>query len=315
MDENPTNDPQSNFDILWDNVNNKYSFFELKNINWDSVYAYYDPQVNANTSKYELFEILDSMLYDLEDGHVNLRSEFDFSRNWSWYLNYPDNFNYELVERNYLGDNYKIAGGLEYTIIDSIGYIYYASFSNGFSHDNLDEVMNYMKGTKGLIVDVRNNGGGFLDNAFGLAQRLINEKKQVIITVEKSGPGTDEFDNALAYTLEPSKFVNYEGEIAILTNRRCYSATNTFAAIMWQFDNTVQIGDYTGGGGGIPIDNELPNGWTYRFSATKSLMPQPNNTYYDIENGIPPNIPLNNSKISELQGIDDILERALNEFR
>lgn len=315
MDENPVNDPQSNFDLLWENVNNKYAFFELKGIDWDSVYNYYDPLVNENITDQELFNVLDSMLYDLRDGHVNLRSPFDLNRNWNWYLGYPDNFNYELVERNYLGDDYKIAGSLYYTIIDSVGYIYYGSFSGGFSNESMDAVMSYMKDTKGLIVDVRNNGGGFLGNAFALGQRLVNSRKLVMVTFEKTGPGPDDFGNGLSYSLSPSERVNYEGPVALLTNRRCYSATNFFAGMLRAYDKVTQVGDQTGGGGGIPVDNELPNGWTYRFSATVSVIPVFDTAYYNIEQGIPPQIPVNNTPAHQLQGIDDILETALDLYR
>ncbi len=312
MDENPNDNPQTNFDILWENVRDKYAFFELKNIDWDSVYNHYDPMVNDNTTDEELFTVLDSMLYDLRDGHVNLRSPFNLSRNWNWYLNYPDNFDQDVIERNYLGENYRIAGGLQYTILlpDSIGYIYYGSFSSGFSLENLDEVMSYMKNTRGLIIDVRNNGGGFLSNAFALGQRLISTERQVLVTFEKTGPGPDDFGNGLGYTLRPSTGVNYDGEVAILTNRRCYSATNFFAGIMRSFENVTLIGDQTGGGGGIPVDNELPNGWTYRFSATVSLIPVNDTALANIEQGVPPHQQLDNNPQRELQGIDDIIERA-----
>lgn len=315
MDENPADNPQENFDILWNTINEKYSFLGLKNINWDSIRNHYEPLVTDDISNNDLFNIMDSMLYDLEDGHVNLISPFNVSRNWNWYLNYPDNFNREVLERNYLKDDYKIAGGLEYTIIDSVGYIYYGSFSSGFSVENLNAAINYMKGTKGLIFDVRNNGGGVLNNAFVLAQSLINEEKQVLITAEKTGPGHDDFGNSLSYTLKPAtNYAHYEGDVAVLINRRCYSATNTFAAIMFSFDNVRLFGDQTGGGGGIPIDSELPNGWRFRFSATRSLIPV-DDKYYDIERGIPPDVIVSNTEDRIAMGFDDILETALRELK
>ena len=315
MDDNPANNPHSNFDQLWQTVHDKYSFFDIKGINWDSVYSYYEPQVYAGMGKVELFNILDSMLYDLRDGHVNLISPFNISRNWQWYLNYSDNFDFETVERYYLGKHYRIAGGLKYTIIDSVGYIYYASFSNGASPQSLDDIMTYMKGTKGLIVDVRSNGGGALGNAFAMAQRLVTSEKQVLLTFEKTGPGPDDFGNGLSYTLSPSDGVNYHGPVAILTNRRCYSATNSFTAILRNYNNVIQIGAQTGGGGGIPIDNELPNGWSYRFSATVSLIPVNDTSYYNIEMGIPPLINASTSAAREAIGKDDIIETALTRLR
>ena len=312
IDDNPANDPYTNFDILWTTIDHKYSYLGLKNINWDSIRAHYEPQLSEGMSERQLFSILDSMLYDLRDGHVNLVSPFNLSRNWNWYLDHPDNFDYQVLERNYLKDDFKIAGGFQYTIIDSIGYIYYGSFSSGFSIENLNAVINYMEGTKGLIVDVRNNGGGVLNNAFVLAQSLINEKKLVLLTAEKTGPRHNDFGNELAYTLQPAQdYAHYNGEVAVLINRRCYSATNTFAAIMFAFDNVRLVGDQTGGGGGIPVDNELPNGWRYRFSATRSIIPVNDTGYYDIELGIPPDVQAHNTAVRQAQGFDDILETAL----
>lgn len=312
MDENPANNPQSNFDILWNTINNKYSFLGLKHINWDSIKTHYEPQINEGITEGELFNIMDSMLYDLRDGHVNLVSPFNVSRNWSWYLGYPDNFDYNVLEKNYLGDDYRIAGGFKYTIIDSIGYVYYGSFSSGFSIENINAVINYMKGTKGLIVDVRDNGGGVLNNAFVLSQALITEEKLALITAEKTGPGHNDFGNELAYTFKPATdYEHYDGPVAVLINRRCYSATNTFAAIMYAFDNVTLIGDQTGGGGGIPIDSELPNGWRYRFSATRSIIPVFDTSYYDIELGIPPDVQAHNTEDRQALGYDDILETAL----
>lgn len=311
LDDNPPNDPVGNFESLWQTVNDKYAFFELKAINWDSVYSYYRPMVGPQTTDEELFGILDSMLYDLRDGHVNLVSPFDLSRNWSWYLGYKDNFDEQVMERYYLGDNYRIAGGLRYTIIDSVGYIYYGSFSSGFTIANLDAVMEYMQGTKGLIVDVRNNGGGSLNNAFVLASRLVQEEKQVLVSFEKTGPGPDHFGNGLSYTLRPSDHINYKGKVAVLINRRSYSATNSFAAMLFKYDHVSLIGDQTGGGGGIPIDYELPNGWRYRFSASTTLLPLEDENYYPIELGVPPNIEVTAEESQLEQGIDDIIETAI----
>lgn len=307
LDDNPNNDPQTNFDILWKTVDEKYSFFDLKRINWDSVRTRYEPMIHSNMSDEDLFAIMDTMLFALRDGHVNLASPFNVNRNWSWYLNFPVNFNYDVVERNYLKSDHRIAGGIKYTIIDSIGYMYYGSFSSGFSIDNLKAVTSYFKGTKGVIVDVRGNGGGSLNNALALTQVFANESKQAIVSFEKTGPGHNDFGNGLTYTLGPLDQAHYDGPVAVLINRSCYSATNFFAAAMSNYSNVTLIGDRTGGGGGIPVDFELPNGWRFRFSATATFLP----TGFNIEVGIPPNVPGLNDPAVNANGTDQILERAL----
>jgi C-terminal processing protease CtpA/Prc len=55
--------------------------------------------------------------------------------------------------------------------------------------------------------------------------------------------------------------------VVVLSNRRCYSATNDFIVRMKQAPNVTIIGGMTGGGGGMPLSQELPNGWMIRFSA------------------------------------------------
>ena len=39
------------------------------------------------------------MLGELKDGHVNLGASFDFGRNWSYFEDYPDNYNAELIRK------------------------------------------------------------------------------------------------------------------------------------------------------------------------------------------------------------------------
>lgn len=309
IDDSPANDPQNNFDILWTTLDEKYSLFPIKKLDWDSVYAAFSPRIYPEMSDEELFAVMDSMLYLLRDGHTNLVSDFNVSRNWEWYLNYPDNFNYELVERNYLGNNHRIAGGLRYTILEgNLGYIYYGSFSSGFSRANLNEVMTYLQNTEGLIFDIRNNGGGRLNNAFVLAQLFAPEEQPVIYRFYKTGPGHNEFDKSVTVSLGPSAGVNYTKPVALLTNRRVYSAANTFAGIMGLFPKVTLIGDRTGGGGGLPVDSELPNGWTYRYSATREFTVQGTN----LERGIPPNIQKDLDSTAVLNGRDNIIETAID---
>jgi len=64
-------------------------------------YNRYRPLVQNNMGTVELYDIYAAMLCKLKDGHVNLVSSFDRSRNWEWYLNSPENFYYSIIERHY----------------------------------------------------------------------------------------------------------------------------------------------------------------------------------------------------------------------
>lgn len=69
----------------------------------------------------------------------------------------------------------------------------------------------------------------------------------------------------------------------------------------------MQVGDTTGGGLGSPAGFELPNGWSYRFSVSRTL----NHDGANLENGIPPDVPVWNDPENEANGVDDIMETAI----
>src|SRR5690554_2175918 len=72
-------DPLENFDYLWNEVDQKYSYFELKNINWNQIRSTYRPMLNENSSEEELFTVLAAMLNELKDDHTNLITPFNVS--------------------------------------------------------------------------------------------------------------------------------------------------------------------------------------------------------------------------------------------
>lgn len=309
MPNDPGSSPQANFESLVETVGNKYSFFQIKNINWEQISAIQRARVHSTMSDEELFEVLDTLLYQLRDGHVNLVAPFDLNRNWSWYLNSPDNFDEQVLERQYLGSDYRIINGFRYRYLrDSIGYIHYSSFSSGFTDAQMDLLFKYFANAKGLILDLRNNGGGSLNNTYRLASRFLTESTTVLISDEKTGAGANDFGNAVSIGLSPSGNFHFTKPVVLLTNRRCYSATNTFTAISKSIPHFYHLGDTTGGGGGIPIDFELPNGWRYRFSATRSFTPDG----FNIEMGLPPDSAFNLDPLLLQQGYDAYIEEALN---
>ena len=128
FEDDTPQDPVANFDYLWNAFSERYSLFDYKNVDWDSVYNVYRPRVSSTTGDEELFEIMAEMLNSLRDGHTNLRSPFDISRYFP-YLETNPNFNYDLVERNYLGEDFRFTGFLLNQVLDDVGYIYYRSFT------------------------------------------------------------------------------------------------------------------------------------------------------------------------------------------
>ena len=298
------NSPKGNFEALWKIMDEGYCFFEYKEIDWDAVYRKYEPMITEDMSQDGLFEVLGNMLGELKDGHVNLYSASDMSRYWSWHEDYPRNFDILTIENRYLGNSYRIAGGMKYTILsDNIGYVYYEDFSRAVGEGNLDEMLAYFAPCNGIIFDVRDNGGGTLTYAERIAARFTNEKVHTGYIMHKTGPGHNQFSQPKPVYVEPSNRIRWQKPVAVLTNRSAYSTTNEFANIMRYMPNAVLIGDRTGGGAGLPFTSELPNGWGVRFSASPHLDAEKNH----IEFGIEPDIKID---LTSLTLHDDIIEEA-----
>ena len=302
--------PQGNFEALWKIIDEHYCFFDIKQqeygLDWNAVYQKYKVRVDAGMTGMQLFEVLTQMLAELRDGHVNLSATHDYGRYWAWYEDYPANFSDSLY-RLYMGTDYKIASGLEYRILDdNIGYIRYESFSYGIGEGNLDEVFMHMMLCQGLIIDIRNNGGGDLTNAEKLAARFCNVKTLVGHYQHKTGPGHNDFSKMEERYLEPSEGIRWQKPVVVLTNRHVFSAANEFVMYMKELPKTIIVGDRTGGGAGMPFSSSLPNGWTVRFSA----VPMYDARKTSCEHGIDPDYHVEMTDSDLARGEDTIIEFA-----
>lgn len=70
--EAKANDPEHNFEVLWDTFKEHYAYFELRNVNPEAMYAAYRPRVTSETSEAELFMIMYEMLESFDDGHIDI---------------------------------------------------------------------------------------------------------------------------------------------------------------------------------------------------------------------------------------------------
>lgn len=311
LEAEPENEPLEVFDYLWTQCNEKYAFFEYKGIDWDAVYDEYRPQIKPGMGQIELFNVLFAMLNELRDGHVNLFSPFNVSR-YNIDLLGPENIDFRLLRENYLGEDYFITGPFQHDFVsgDRVGYVRYASFGRSFTELDLDYVLLRYQETDGLIIDIRQNGGGSLSNSLRILNRFALEKTLVWNSYLKIGPGPDDFSDPQPAYLEPvdaDKRLTYDKEVVVLVDRGTYSAASFFTLGARALPKFTIIGDNTGGGLGMPNGGQLPNGWTYRFSISQTLTPDGEN----FEDGIPPDERVLLSPVNRLQGKDPVLERAI----
>ena len=310
--EEATKSARDNFELLWTTIDQHYCFLDYKQqtlgVDWNEVHARYKGKIHDKMSSSQLFEVLCEMLSELKDGHVNLYSSADLGRNWSWREDYPKNLDEELREA-YLGtgNDYRITSGIRYRILpENIGYMVCESFNLTFSETALSEIFHYLRTCNGLILDVRGNSGGNLTAAEALSARFTNQRLLVGYFRHKNGPGHNDFSTPQAEYLEPSKGVRWQKPCVVLTNRSCYSATNTFVRNMKECPLVTILGDQTGGGSGLPFTYELPSGWMLRMSAC----PMFDAKMQQIEFGIQPDVACSLEDADVAKGKDTMMEKA-----
>lgn len=316
MEKPVDNNPVSTFEYLWNKVDQQYAFFDIKGIDWDSVHEVYRPMVTDDMDDESLFDVCAAMLNTLRDGHTNLVSGFNVSRNDTVYYKMiaEKNVNTDVVMLNYLTLGYHSTGSFSHNSIRDgrVAYIRYSSFESDITDNALDYLLERYKDCAGMILDLRQNGGGSVANIPMLLSIFDNHGQQLYRTQIKTGPKHDEFtemktvcaDSIASDTAHPRR--PYTKPFAVLIDRGSYSATSFFSICTQAYDNIKLFGDYSGGGLGLPNGGELPNGWTYRFSITRTIALDGNN----YENGVPPDVRVLLDPEATAQGVDNVIETA-----
>ncbi|MDE5566943.1 MAG: S41 family peptidase [Muribaculaceae bacterium] len=305
-------DIEGNFNALWTVVDEHYCFFEEKGVDWNEVYTRYHARLADDMKALEFFNLCAQMLDELEDGHVNLSSSFKTSYYRKWWSDYPQNFDQRLIEQYYLRFDYSSVGGMDYAVLrDNVGYIRYPSFSYPVGESALDAILNQFALCKGVIIDIRDNGGGEMTNVETIVSRFISERILAGSICHKTGPGHNDFSEPYPYYFNPAETgrTKWIKPVVVLTNRSTFSAANNFVSVMQYLPNVKIVGATTGGGSGMPFSSEIPCGWGVRMSACPVFDAQGLPT----ENGVNPSpgCEVDLDPVLALAGVDTMLDFAV----
>ncbi len=315
---------QSNNDIfeyLWTDFDEHYIGFEVRNVDWDSVYSIYAPLVRETETEDQFWPLMTEMIDIFDDQHVSI-TDTDGDRGHASgklgdELLAEKQFNLALVESSYLADNFKrLQAGEEnmvYGFIQdkNIAYIHLPNFAgNGDYLDDFDQVIDEIKNADGLIIDVRNNGGGFPPSAEYIATRFAKTESVAFLASAKNGPGRNDYDEPSTYTMRPEGEVQFTKPIYALNNHSTVSAGEEFFLYLQTQDHVTILGDYTSNAiGDQGFSRLLPNGW--KISMPVVLYTLPDGTSPEGK-GITPDIEMVNDSLDIQSGIDKMLEFAID---
>lgn len=315
----PENTAKANFDILWKTFDENYALFPVKPVNWDSLHAVYGSMINATTTESELWNLSTGLLSNLDDGHVKLINK-EYSKGFNashLFARKADDFSLDLVRNDFLA-SWKVVGAglITYGRIRNrnIGYIHIASFTSNVGNGadwayDIDGAVSELHDTDGMIIDVRNNGGGLVVTLQIIASAFIDHSILYFYQRAKTGPGHNDYGSPIPLVVSPRAGApGYGKRIALLTNRFSASGSEHIAQIFKTLSTVTQIGDTTFGAFGDIINiAQLPNGWTFSYPCRLTTTPD-GRCLEGI--GIIPDVLVRNSGSDINAGIDRVMDYA-----
>jgi len=159
------------------------------------------------------------------------------------------------VDLEFIGNNSDIAHISIYQFGDNTTDEFQEAVNEALLHD-----------ISGIVLDVRNNGGGYLDTSVNvLSEFLDGQEKAVTVKMR------DESNNEMYYTSGASKL---EGiPMVVLVNEGSASASEIVAGAIQDYEAGIIMGEQTFGKGSVQVIEDLPGGASIRMTIAKWYTP------------------------------------------
>ena len=190
---------------------------------------------------------------------------------------------------------------------DNIGYIYISSFEGDVS-TQFENAYNDLKsqGITSLIIDVRNNGGGIVDESLDIAEMMTDKGQTLLIESDKNGEEE---------VMKSEKEKTITMPIILLVNEYSASASEILAGILKEnVDNCTLIGNTTYGKGVIQTLYPLTDGSGIKITTNEYFTPNHNEIN---KKGIEPDIKVDDYLFTGTldEESDTQLKRAIEELK
>ena len=155
-----------------------------------------------------------------------------------------------------------------YGVMDGqVGYINLSSFSGNPSKDFKKAFLDLKKqGITSLVIDLRNNGGGLLDQAVEIVNMFVPRGKTIVTTKGK----IKQASNTYKTLREP---LDTDIPIAVLVNSGTASSSEILSGSLQDLDRAVIVGNRTYGKGLVQVPRSLPYGGNLKITTSKYYIP------------------------------------------
>lgn len=149
-----------------------------------------------------------------------------------------------------------------------IGVVRVAQFGPQTTSEAVDALDWMVKGgAKGVVLDLRENPGGVLDEALGLAQLFVKAGTPLVDVRGRPGTGVNEIPKSREAPRYPDL------PVAILINERSASAAEVFAGAMQEAKRATVAGRQSYGKGSVQHIADLPEGWAVKMTIARWYTP------------------------------------------
>jgi carboxyl-terminal processing protease len=193
---------------------------------------------------------------------------------------------------------------------DEYGYIRLAQLQEKTSKD-LDNALkelekaNKGKALRGLVLDLRNDPGGLLEQAVEVSDRFLPEG--LIVSIEgRAGKRTTE-DNKMKFYAQ-KKGIKYAGPMVVLVNEGSASASEIVAGALQDYKRAVIVGTKSFGKGSVQTIFPLGDGSAVRLTTAKYYTPKGRSIQ---SGGIVPDITVESSLVRSREKVAPLTEKDL----
>jgi len=345
------------FENYWMKMKSNYAYWDLDTINWGAVFNKYDPLFN-NLDLNKENDIKKSVSYfrdickNLLDNHYSINflnpvltdsAIFPAYDRKSKLISFHPPYPYWKIDTNYLDKGYLMAKNTDFinngeALTVLCGTIKHKILYISFNHCSLSEsytspngyyikyalqsyfaMLNNLSDTiKGLIIDVRSNLGGDLNDLNFFAKHFVNHQHLYGYAQYKIGEGIYSYSTWLPALVNPNdNYNNIAKPMIVLADNFSASTAEAFVMFFKTLPNSLLIGENTFGATGAIVEDSsmncgsftIPDFMSVQLSSARFKFIN-NKIYEDI--GFPPDvfIPFNSTSIQE--GRDLVLEKAIS---
>lgn len=191
-------------------------------------------------------------------------------------------YTYKITRRNITRPSVTLAA----MVADSVGYIRLSQFIDGTSNEIRRALVDLkQRGARRLVLDLRNNPGGVLEEAVKTVNLFIPRGREVVTTRSK----VKELNHTYKTTLDAQ---DTDLPIIVLTNEGSASAAEITSGALQDYDRALIMGRRTYGKGLVQQSRELPYKGILKLTTGKYYIPSGRCVQaYKFEDGLPVHLP------------------------